>query len=248
MSGLLPGSLPSAVLNLVTLVLTIAALLACIFAPQIVRYFLAPGFSTDPATFSLTVNLLRIQSFSAVLFGIGGMIISILNAHQIFFIPQITAAMYQLGQIFGVLVLYALDGDLWPGLGSCDRLCNVCADPTAIPVPASWRIYGLARPGKSRCRESLPIDGTGAFSGPPSSSLISGSTTISPSRMEAGSIVSLSYAFTLMVMAQAVIAQSVAIAAMPTFSAQHALGKMDEMRSSSPRHSAACSCLLFRPV
>jgi len=33
-------------------------------------------------------------------------------------------------------------------------------------------------------------------------------------------------------MAQAVIAQSVAIAAMPTFSAQHALGKMDEMRSS----------------
>jgi len=64
--------LASAVLNLVTLVLTIAALLACIFAPQIVRYFLAPGFSTDPATFSLTVNLLRIQSFSAVLFGIGG--------------------------------------------------------------------------------------------------------------------------------------------------------------------------------
>jgi len=33
-------------------------------------------------------------------------------------------------------------------------------------------------------------------------------------------------------MAQAAIAQSVAIAAMPTFSAQHALGKRDEMRSS----------------
>jgi putative peptidoglycan lipid II flippase len=35
-----------------------------------------------------------------------------------------------------------------------------------------------------------------------------------------------------MIMAQAAIAQSVAIAAMPTFSAQHALGKMDEMRAS----------------
>jgi putative peptidoglycan lipid II flippase len=35
-----------------------------------------------------------------------------------------------------------------------------------------------------------------------------------------------------MIMAQAAIAQSVAIAAMPTFSAQHALGKLDEMRSS----------------
>jgi putative peptidoglycan lipid II flippase len=35
-----------------------------------------------------------------------------------------------------------------------------------------------------------------------------------------------------MLMAQAAIAQSVAIAAMPTFSAQHALGKIDEMRAS----------------
>jgi len=50
--------------------------------------------------------------------------------------------------------------------------------------------------------------------------------------MMEGSIQSLSYGFALMVMAQAAIAQSVAIAAMPTFSAQHALGKLDEMRSS----------------
>jgi len=52
------------------------------------------------------------------------------------------------------------------------------------------------------------------------------------SKMAEGSIQSLTYGFTLMVMAQAAIAQSVAIAAMPTFSAQHALGKVDEMRSS----------------
>ena len=50
--------------------------------------------------------------------------------------------------------------------------------------------------------------------------------------MAAGSLISLSYGFMLMLMAQAVIAQSVAIAAMPTFSAQHALGKQDEMRTS----------------
>jgi putative peptidoglycan lipid II flippase len=52
------------------------------------------------------------------------------------------------------------------------------------------------------------------------------------SSMEGGSATSLSYGFSLMLMAQAAIAQSVAIAAMPTFSAQHALGKMDEMRAS----------------
>jgi putative peptidoglycan lipid II flippase len=52
------------------------------------------------------------------------------------------------------------------------------------------------------------------------------------SQMAYGSVTGLYYGFSLMIMAQAVIAQSVAIAAMPTFSAQHALGKQDEMRSS----------------
>jgi putative peptidoglycan lipid II flippase len=50
--------------------------------------------------------------------------------------------------------------------------------------------------------------------------------------MTAGSVSGLYYGFSLMLMAQAVIAQSVAIAAMPTFSAQHALGQKDEMRAS----------------
>jgi len=50
--------------------------------------------------------------------------------------------------------------------------------------------------------------------------------------MQEGSVASITYGFSLMLMAQAAIAQSVAIAAMPTFSAQHALGKIDEMRGS----------------
>ena len=98
-------NLASSMINLVTLILSLAAVVAAWFAPEIVRYLLAPGLSRDPQLFALTVSLLRIQSISAVLFGLGGLAISILNAHQVFFIPQITAAMYQLGQIFGVLVL-----------------------------------------------------------------------------------------------------------------------------------------------
>jgi putative peptidoglycan lipid II flippase len=52
------------------------------------------------------------------------------------------------------------------------------------------------------------------------------------SQMPPGSVSGLYYGFSLMIMAQAAIAQSVAIAAMPTFSAQHALGKTDELRAS----------------
>lgn len=47
-----------------------------------------------------------------------------------------------------------------------------------------------------------------------------------------GSVTGVYFAFTLMLMPQALIAQSIAIAALPTFSAQFAQNKMDEMRSS----------------
>jgi putative peptidoglycan lipid II flippase len=52
------------------------------------------------------------------------------------------------------------------------------------------------------------------------------------SQMQSGSVAGLQYGFSLMLMAQAAIAQSVAIAAMPTFSAQYALGQVDGFRSS----------------
>src|SRR5688572_10990637 len=83
--------LASSLINLVTLFLSLAAVIAAWFAPQIV-YLIAPGLNRDPSLFALAVGLLRIQSVSAVMFGLGGLVISILNAHRVFFIPQITAA------------------------------------------------------------------------------------------------------------------------------------------------------------
>ena len=97
--------LASSIASLVTLTLSGLALLAALFAPQVVRYALAPGLADDPAIFALTVSLLRIQLVSAVLFGLGGLVSGILNAHQVFLIPALTPAMYQLGIIFGTLVL-----------------------------------------------------------------------------------------------------------------------------------------------
>ena len=97
--------LASALANAVTLTLSLLAILLAVFAPQVVRYALASGFSEKPELFALTVSLLRIQLISAVLFGLGGLIGSILNAHQVFLIPALTPALYQIGIIFGVLVL-----------------------------------------------------------------------------------------------------------------------------------------------
>jgi putative peptidoglycan lipid II flippase len=223
--------LASSLINLVTLILSIAALLSSIFAPQIVRYLLAPGLSRDPEIFALAVDLLRIQSISAVLFGIGGLVISILNAHQVFFIPQITAAMYQIGQIFGVLVLarwlgiYGLAWGVVIGAG----LFLLIQLPSLFKLKGEFSLsLGLGNPDVVKVFQLMGPRVFGA-------AIVQLNFWVNNnlgSKMVEGSIQSITYGFTLMVMAQAAIAQSIAIAAMPTFSAQHALGKRDEMRSS----------------
>jgi putative peptidoglycan lipid II flippase len=223
--------LASSLINLVTLILSLAALLAALFAPQIVRYLLAPGLSRDPHLFSLTVDLLRIQSISAVLFGLGGLVISILNAYQIFFIPQITAAMYQIGQIFGVLVLAR-----WMGIyGLAWGVVIGAGLFLLIQLPPLLKLRGEFSPSLGWTNPDLHnvirLMGPRVF-GAAVVQLNFWVNTNLGSRMAPGSLISLSYGFMLMLMAQAVIAQSVAIAAMPTFSAQHALGKQDEMRTS----------------
>ena len=223
--------LASSLINLVTLILSLAAILAAWFAPQIVRYLLAPGLSRDPELFALTVSLLRIQSASAVLFGLGGLVISILNAHQVFFIPQITAAMYQIGQIFGVLVLAR-----WMGIyGLAWGVVIGALLFLVIQLPALFQLKGdftfSLGGGNPDVRKVIRLMGPRVF-GTAVVQLNFWVNNNLASRMAEGSIISLSYGFMLMLMAQAAIAQSVAIAALPTFSAQYALGKLDDMRMS----------------
>lgn len=223
--------LASSLVSLVTLVLSLAAVLAAWFAPQIVRYLLAPGLAGDPALFGMTVSLLRIQAVSAVLFGLGGLMISILNAYQVFFVPQITAAMYQIGQIFGILVL-----SRWMGIyGLAWGVVIGSVLFLFVQLPALFKLKGdfsFSLGAKNPdVRKVIQLMGPRVF-GTAVVQLNFWVNTNLASRMAEGSLISLSYGFMLMLMAQAAIAQSVAIAALPTFSAQYALGKLDEMRRS----------------
>jgi putative peptidoglycan lipid II flippase len=113
--------LASAVGNLILIILIAISGLAALFAPQIVRYLLAPGFAADPAKLDLTVSLMRLMLPSAVIFGVSGLLMGILNSHQVFLIPALTPSMYSAGMIFGVVVLSPQPGYLWAGLGRPDR-------------------------------------------------------------------------------------------------------------------------------
>ncbi len=229
--------LASALANLILLILSALALLAAVFAPAIVRYLLAPGFSAEPAVFNLTVELLRLQLASVVLFGLGGLLVGVLNSHQVFFVPALTPSMYQLGLIFGVLVLspaMGIRGLAW-GVVIGAGLYLVLQIPAVVRLPGPGQQEGkyVLTLGlhDASVREvvtlMLPrVLGIGVVQ------LNFWVNTWLASQMQTGSVAGLQYGFSLMLMAQAAIAQSVAIAAMPTFSAQHALGQRADLRAS----------------
>ena len=229
--------LASSIGNAVLLTLSLLAALIALFAPQVVRFALAPGLSSNPELFTLTVSLLRIQLISAVLFGIGGLIVGILNAHQIFLIPALTPALYQLGIIFGAVALA-------PSIGIYGLAWGVVFGAVLyllVQLPSLYKLisnlqspitaYQFRITNDSHVRSVLLLMGPRLL-GVAVVQLNFWVNTWLASQMAFGSVSGLYYGFSLMIMAQAVIAQSVAIAAMPTFSAQHALGQQDEMRSS----------------
>lgn len=229
--------LASSIGNAVLLTLSLLAALIALFAPQVVRFALAPGLSSNPELFTLTVSLLRIQLISAVLFGIGGLIVGILNAHQIFLIPALTPALYQLGIIFGAVALA-------PSIGIYGLAWGVVIGAVLyllVQLPSLYKLisnlqspitaYQFRITNDSHVRSVLFLMGPRLL-GVAVVQLNFWVNTWLASQMAFGSVSGLYYGFSLMIMAQAVIAQSVAIAAMPTFSAQHALGQQDEMRSS----------------
>ncbi len=221
--------LASAIGNLITLTLTGLAALAAIFAPAIVRYALAPAFAADPAKFALTVDLLRIQILSAILFGLGGLLVGILNSSQIFLYSALAPAMYRLGLIFGILALS-------PRLGIYGLAWGVVIGAALyllIQIPPLLKLKGEYSPTlgwkNPAVGEVFRLMGPRLL-GVAVVQLNFWVNTWLGSRWQ-GAVTGLSIGFTLFVMAQAVIAQSIATAAMPTFAAHYALGRLDRVRA-----------------
>jgi len=223
--------LASAIGNLVLIVLTLAAFLAAIFAEPLVRYVLAPGFVDNPAIEALTVDLLRVMLPSAVIFGMSGLMMGILNSHQKFFIPALTPAFYRLGMIFGVIFLsprMGIFGLAW-GVVIGASLHLVLQIPSVLRLNGQYfPTLGLKQPA---VREVGLLMAPRLF-GVAAVQLNFCINTRFASRMVEGSVTGVSWGLTIMLMPQAIIAQAVATAALPTFSAQYALGKFDELRSS----------------
>ncbi len=222
--------LAASITNLVTLVLILVSILSMIFARQVVHYVLAPGF--NPRDEMLTAQLLRIQVISSVIFGISGLVMGILNAHQKFFLPALAPAMYQLGWILGIYWLVpslGVFGMAWGVvLGSVLHLLVQLPQVLRLPGQKYEATLGLHLPEvREVARLMLP-----RLLGVAIVQLNFLINTYLASYQPEGSVAALTLAFTLMIMPESAIAQSIAIAALPTFSEQVARNQLDEMRSS----------------
>ena len=219
--------LASEVATLVLLVLMLSAVVVGLLARPLVAHILVPDFSPDQQR--LTASLLQILLVSTVIFGASGLSMSILNAHQHFFLPALAPVLYNLGIIGGAVVL----SRSWGVYGLAWGVVVGAAMHFGVQVP------GLRRLGM-RFRPALSLDDPAVrnvlrLMGPRVVGLAAVQVnflvnTILASGLSAGRLSALDYAFRVMLLPLGIFAQSVATAAFPTFAQQVAEGRLKGMR------------------
>jgi len=96
------------VATLIILLITAISILGWIYTPEIVA-MLAPGFAAVPGKAALTIELTRIMIPFLLLIALAAQAMGMLNAFNIFGIPALASAFFNLGSIIGGLLLgYAL--------------------------------------------------------------------------------------------------------------------------------------------
>jgi putative peptidoglycan lipid II flippase len=219
--------LASAIINWVLLLLSGASVLAALIAPTLVAYLIAPGFS--PAQQALTVQLMRWMLVSTVIFGVSGVVMGILNTRQHFLLPALAPVIYNIAIIAGAWFL-------GPTIGVHGAVLGVvvgAAGHLLLQVPGLWhhgmRFTFRLAPHDPGVREVGRLMAPRAL-GQAAVELNHLVNVTLASTLSAGSISALNYGRLMMLLPQGVIAQSVAIAAFPTFSALAARGQQAELR------------------
>lgn len=210
--------LASSIGNLILIGLGAISALAAWQAPWIVKNILAPGFR-DTEQITLTVELLRIMLLSPAIFGISGLLMGVLNGNQRFFLPAIAPGFYRLGLIAGVVFLsprYGIYGLAWGVvLGASLHLL--------IQLPGLRGLGANYLPGlglRDKAVRQVGILMAPRLLGVAVVQINFLVNTILASAMPIGSLSAVNYALIIMLMPQLIIAQAIAVASLPTFSAQ----------------------------
>ncbi len=92
--------LGNATLTIVILLLGVVSAIGALIAPWLTRVVLVPDFS--PELQQLTADIMRIILIQTILFGISGVLSSMLNAHQHFALPALAPLALDIGYVVGL--------------------------------------------------------------------------------------------------------------------------------------------------
>jgi len=221
--------LASAIINILLVLLVPLSLLCIVLAPWLVQVFVAPA--SPPDVQAETAALMRVMLLSTAIFGVSGVIMGILNAHQHFFLPAVAPILYNVMLIAGAV---------WGGLTGIGTMGSAIGMVAGAVLHLLVQLPGLRRYG-ARFSLTLGLADSGVRDvgklmaprvlGGAAWQLNMVVTNNLASHWGPGAISALEYAFRLMLLPQGVFAQAVGTAAFPTFSAQAARGELDELRA-----------------
>jgi putative peptidoglycan lipid II flippase len=213
------------------------AMVIFLFATPIVRgqIGIAPGFS--PELQSLVAELMRLNLIATLIFSLSGLVIAGLQANQHFLFPALAPSMYDVGQIFGAVILapergYQVAGITLPaaGLGVHGLVYGVIIGASmhlAVQIPALIKYkfrwtprLGLDHPGIRKVAQLMGprILTIGAFQ------LVFIVQDNLASRLEIGSVTALAYGWLIMQVPETIIGTAVGTAILPTLAEEFARG------------------------
>lgn len=238
----------SNILNIAFITTALLAILVAIFARPLIsnQLGIAPGFSE--VQIDATVRLLRLNLISTLIFSLSGLVMAGLQANQHFLLPALAPILYDVGQIFGALILspsegYTIGGFTLPafGLGTDGLVYGVIIGaflhlliqvPGLIKYHFKWspkidihdpetrKVFRLMAP---RLVSMFCVQ------------MIFLAQDNFASRLEAGSVTALTYGWWIMQVPQTLLGTSIATAILPTLSELFSSEAFDAMKEKIER-------------
>ncbi len=231
--------LASTVLTYTVLVLLIVAQLVFLFAGPLIGTLIAPGLAGEER--ELAVNLTRLLLLSPLLLGLGAAAKGMLEAQDAFTLPAIAPVLYNVGIIFGALVLA-------PEYGTYGLAYGVVVGAAAH---ATIQFVDLGLRGWSfRPSFDLKTEGLGMVAWLMAPRIIGQAAfqvniivmTNFGSRLGESRVSALNYAYQLFMLPHGVLALSLSTVIFPLMARQFELGQLEQMKQTLAR---ALGPLLF---
>lgn len=218
--------------NLGFMATAVAALVVAVFSDQIVsaQVGIVPGFA--PEHQRLVAELMRLNLVATLIFSVSGLVMAGLQAHQHFLLPALAPSLYNLGMIFGVLVLspsepYRIGGLALPafGLGVHGLVYGVilgAALHLTIQIPGLVKYKFHWTPSVTlndkRVREVLKLVGPRLLTMLGIQLVFIARDNLASRLGQTGSVSALTYGWMIMQVPETIIGTAIAITLLPTLS------------------------------